>query len=253
MMARMRSHDIPGKLAEGFEGAPLHISPDGGIAMSPEARELPPPPRICEQGPCRNYHRFTHQLDAEQPIGGDVEQGELHGKVTGDPGPKLFYKKTHHYCYPTAGIELELGEMPMLECNRWDPIQYEDAALRERRDAFYRSPEGRRYREELAEWRAALEEHQRALESATSGDLPTIERVYMVYEGQEFPIAAAGGVPLISMCDAAVHAIVGALGVHIPDYELADAQGNPITNLQATLHDLGIVDGERFILTRKGA
>jgi hypothetical protein len=65
----------------------------------------PPHPRICEYGPCVHYHRFTTQVDAQQPA----------------TGGSAVHFETHHYCYPTAGVETVLADMPVTECNRWEP------------------------------------------------------------------------------------------------------------------------------------
>jgi len=35
--------------------------------------------------------------------------------------PPVFHVQTHHYCYPDVGIEMPLGSLPVVECNRWEP------------------------------------------------------------------------------------------------------------------------------------
>ena len=61
----MRRNDVQDELQEGFEIGPLPaVGPDGAPDIPP-LRDIPPPrPRLCEAGPCRNYHQFVIQLDA---------------------------------------------------------------------------------------------------------------------------------------------------------------------------------------------
>lgn len=149
----MQRNDVQ-DMASDFEPAPLAIGPDGGIAITPEAKAIPPPPRLCEAGPCVNYHRFTTQLDAEAPIGSAVGAG---GRVVGLPEGQPFHVETHHYCYPTMGIETKLGALPVLECNRWEPrIPYEVTSIGQRRAKFLASEAGQAFTDARAAWRAEV-------------------------------------------------------------------------------------------------
>lgn len=83
------------------------------------------PPSLCEAGPCRNYHRIRSVMDAED---GGVP-GATRWQIT-------------RACYPTPGIELELGETPVLQCSRWEPDN-EQARLDSIRLAFMKSADGK--------------------------------------------------------------------------------------------------------------
>lgn len=241
----MRSNDPKSKFQDGFEPGPLQIGPDGGIQVSPQAKAIPPPPSLCEAGPCRNYHRFVTQLDAERPIGGAIEQGEHHGRVTGDPGPAPFHMVAHRYCYPTVGIETELDDLPVLDCNRWEPVgdDYDTArAVAERKEQYQR---------ELAEWHAA---RAAELEEVVAAAAPFIRAVTVTVGGHDYEIAVDGDPMTIralrrKALDAAYWPPSPPAPAPLDAYQLRDLDGNEITNLDATLTDLGIADGDRFTLT----
>ena len=102
------------------------------------------PPSLCEAGPCRNYHRLVSAMDAADPVG---ETGPMHQQVS-------------RACYPTPGIELELGEVPVFQCSRWEPESSATSSERDRaRTGFLRSSEGKAFSAEVA-----------AFEQATSSD-----------------------------------------------------------------------------------
>jgi hypothetical protein len=90
------------------------------------------PPSLCEAGPCRNYHRVVSVLDAQDPVG---ETGETRRQIT-------------RACYPTAGIELELGETPVLTCSRWEP-DGEQARLDSLRAQFLKTPAGKAFADDV--------------------------------------------------------------------------------------------------------
>jgi hypothetical protein len=76
--------------------------------------------------------------------------------------PPAFHVQTHHYCYPDVGIEMPLGALPVVECNRWDPESpSSDRGIPVARADFQRSAAGVAYREAVAVW-----EGQRAFEAA---------------------------------------------------------------------------------------
>lgn len=232
----MRTNDIHGDLHAELEPGPLTAGPDGTIQLTQQARSIPPPPRLCAAGPCRHYHTFTIQLDAERALAGRVEQG---GKLAGDAGPDPFYVRRHHYCYPTPGVETDLKDLPVLECSRWDPDTYEARGIDDRREAFFRTRNGMTFKRELADWRAA-----RAAEHVPSA--AKIERVVVVIGGHEFPVPVDADSTLRGVCAYAMSA-AGFVGVHD---RLLDSTGNEISNLDATLSELGVVDGEQFTLVR---
>lgn len=95
-----------------FEPSPLPpMAPDGGPIIPP-VRSLPVIPEgqgLCSSGPggvCAHYHRMVIALDAQRPIDGS------------DPVP---VEKVVHTCYPHPGIETDLGEQHVFECNRYTP------------------------------------------------------------------------------------------------------------------------------------
>jgi hypothetical protein len=130
---------------------------------------------LCQAGPCRRYHRLVVQVDAEQP-------GAVRLPIAlpeGTPGaqetprgtlyraPAAFHVQTHHYCYPDTGIEMPLGALPVVECNRWEPQgapsrreDWTDPA-RWQRSTLESSGSGQRYLADVAFW-----EHARAFEQA---------------------------------------------------------------------------------------
>lgn len=255
-MALMRSHDVTTELEDELEPGPVAIGPSG-IHIRDNAKSIPPPPRLCEAGPCRHYHRFAAQLDAETPIGDDVQQGgKQSGRVTGGGGSQPFHVETHHYCYPTVGIELQLGPTPVLECSLWEPVTTEEVLeAQDRRDAFLKSPRGEAYARELADWHKAREDEARA------ADLPAISMLYINVKDVDIEFHyEVDGDETLRQCR--VQAIGdaypngGETGAVDPvDWLFFDSQGNEITNLDATLHTLGIANGEHLTLARasKGA
>jgi len=122
----MKSSSLTSRFLAGFE--PLVLPPSGPDGMIPAG---PPsllpvlqPPTLCEAGPCRNYHRVASVMDAED--GGTP--GATHRQVT-------------RACYPAPGIELEIGETPVLQCSRWEPDN-EQARLDSIRMSFLKSVDG---------------------------------------------------------------------------------------------------------------
>jgi predicted Zn-ribbon and HTH transcriptional regulator len=174
----MKTIDPHSDLQEGFEPAPAPpIGPDRSPIIQPQRSDPPARPSLCRAGPCRNYHRFVTQVDAENPRAvplpivlpegtpgaQQTPQGTLYR------APAVFHTETHHYCYPDPGIEMNLGALPVVECNRWDPpsripIGRVDA-LADRRARFWITEKGRVHLEQLAAWEAA-----RAAEAAEAAE-----------------------------------------------------------------------------------
>jgi hypothetical protein len=135
----MKSSSLTSRFLAGFE--PLVLpprGPDGMIPAGPPAK-LPvvQPPSLCEAGPCRHYHRVASVMDAED--GGSA--GPTHRQVT-------------RACYPAVGIELELGETPVLQCSRWEPDN-EQARLDSIRADFLKKPDGKAFVEKVAAFEEA--------------------------------------------------------------------------------------------------
>lgn len=136
-----------------------------GADGHPEPARPPARPRLCEAGPCRRYHKFTIQVDAAAPraVRLPILLPEGTPRTQPVPGgtvysaPAGFFVQTHHYCYPDTGIEMPLGDLPVTECNRWEPHGGQDR--------FLRAPDGQEYLRRVAEWEGArLEEAHAAAE-----------------------------------------------------------------------------------------
>lgn len=143
--------------APGPDGLPV---PPSGVSR------VPPRPRLCEQGPCRHYHRLTIQVDAESPraVKTPVRLPLVSDMVTeaSDGGalyqaPRTFHTEVQHYCYPDTGIETTLGATPVVECNRWSPDPEADDAAERARGIFLSSRRGQRYLADLKAWEDARE------------------------------------------------------------------------------------------------
>lgn len=152
----MRSNDIQDELQGGIElGAMPPVGPDGAPKLPQLRKILRPPPRLCEQGPCVHYHRFTVQLDAERPRAAAVAgPGEHHGMLVG-AADAPFHTQVHHYCYPQLGIETVLGDLPIIQCNHWRPKSEEQGRLESAAgDAYLRTQAGERYLADITAWQA---------------------------------------------------------------------------------------------------
>lgn len=195
MMAAMRSYDPSDPPSDDFEPAQLTISPDGGIDQTAQPGPvMRPPPRLCEQGPCVNYHRFTIPFDAEVAKAASIEPG---GKLVGKAPPEPSLGETHHYCYPTPGIEFPLAA-PVIRCNRWDPKDTTAISLVElRRNKFMASDAGKAYDADLAAWQTERDKVAEAIVSSDEvGELAAWITMFM-RDGDQLEIrrfsAATGG------------------------------------------------------------
>lgn len=115
--------DPTDRLQEGFEPAALPpIAPDGGLDLfgSVHLPVFQPNTRLCERGPCIHYHRLVTSMDAAEPKGGG---GDI-------------FRQTHHTCYPTLGMEIDLGDVDVYECSLWEPGDDAAAIVEERRRRF---------------------------------------------------------------------------------------------------------------------
>jgi hypothetical protein len=158
MMSRMRSNDLD-NLGDELEPPP-HVP---GV---PARKVAPMPPRLCEAGPCVHYHRFAIQLDAEGPKAESIDPG---GKMSGPYPKQPFHIRVHHYCYPTVGVETELGALPVMQCNLWEPIADVERRERENRIRLFESSDrGQSYAAELAAWQAVRDAE--AAEDASADD-----------------------------------------------------------------------------------
>jgi len=140
----MQRSTLTSRFLAGF--TPSQMPPRGPNGMvpappPPDGARLPviDPPSLCEAGPCRNYHRVASVMDSQYPVGGS---GPAHRQIT-------------RACYPTAGIELELGETPVLQCSRWEPDN-EQARLDSLRSQYMKTPDGKAFVEKVAAFEATL-------------------------------------------------------------------------------------------------
>ena len=87
----------------------------------------------------------------------DAEDGGMPGQT---------HRQVTRACYPAPGIELELGEVPVLQCSRWEPDN-EQSRLDTLRADFLKKPEGKAFAEKVS----AFEQAEAALadDSAESG------------------------------------------------------------------------------------
>jgi hypothetical protein len=217
------------------------MSPQGSPLLEP-VRELPPdPPRLCEAGPCRHYHRFQIQLDAQNPMDERKPDGTVvrHGRV--------FHVQTHHYCYPDVGIELELGALPLLECNRWVPLT---SLFRRRRGIR------RRFDSDVAVWKLeqerARDQVAESVETDAAVDLasePQTTVQITVVVAAPFGFAGTAVIdaqldcPIRDVGQAALDDLV-ARGFTVnpnpdPDDVALDDENGPIGNPTATVQQLG--------------
>jgi hypothetical protein len=86
----------------------------------------------------------------------DAEDGGMPGQA---------HRQITRACYPTAGIELELAETPVLQCSRWEPDD-EQGRLDILRAAFLKKPEGKAFAAKVT----AFEESEAALADDEDSD-----------------------------------------------------------------------------------
>ena len=220
----MRHNDAQESLADGIDLAPLPpMGADGQPQLAP-AQPLPlEPPRLCEAGPCRHYHTFKIQLDAQNPM-----DSGAHGHV--------FHTERHHYCYPNTGVETNLGSLPVLECNRWVPTF---------RLLRTRGMVKRRYERELNAFARA---QVTTVGEIDLGDGPFVLEIHVVgADGQEHDVSVEP-LPDAALADIVPAALVQAKLPITSEFALCDADGASIDNLSATPAQLGLPSGARLIV-----
>lgn len=157
----MHRTNLTSRFLAGWEPAPLPARGPDGMIPAPPPRSLPvvQPPSLCEAGPCRNFHRVQSLMDAQEPL--DGTDGAIHPQVT-------------RACYPAPGIELELGETPVLRCSRWEPDN-EQGRLDSIRDTFLRSPAGKAFAQQVRAFEDAVEDAQARAAAETKPAINTDE------------------------------------------------------------------------------
>ncbi len=237
----MRSRDVRDELQDGVDSAPLPpMGQDGGPALEPAAPIQDPPPRLCEAGPCRHYHRFAVQLDAANPMA-ERRDGKLihHARV--------FHVTTNHYCYPDVGIETNLGSLPVLECNRWVPIK---GLLRMRRTVLGE------YQRDLAAWHDAREREADELAATIgSGPVDVVVKIVLL-AGETYSPVMVNRVPADG--DSTLSAVAALSLAQLPepiaaavDSFAVEVEGSPVTNLEATVGQLEIGPDTQVVIVIK--
>jgi hypothetical protein len=152
----LKTTTLSARFLAGFEPSVLPPrGPDGMIPSGP-AKMLPvlDPPSLCEAGPCRHYHRVRSVMDVEDGGHG----GPMRTQVT-------------RACYPTHGIEIDLGETPVLQCSRWEPDN-EQARLESIRQAFLKGGDGKAFAAKMNAFEQANEAARVAEDEVLEGDKP---------------------------------------------------------------------------------
>jgi hypothetical protein len=102
---------VPAEQLSNLEPGPLPpLAPDGGFVPAPATpppKSLPsiPAHHVCLRGPCRYYMEFDSGADVESVS--DV--------------PDYVPIQRNRLCTAVAGIEIDLGEVAILRCSRWEP------------------------------------------------------------------------------------------------------------------------------------
>lgn len=140
---RVKTQDPTQDLADGVD---LSANPE----LAPLRTPLTPRPRLCEAGPCRHYHRLEIQMDAQAPLSVRVPSG---GASEPYQPPPTWHVQVSHYCYPSPGIEMPLGALPVVACNRWRPI-FGVTNTQRAQESFEVSQAGQDYQATVAQWEA---------------------------------------------------------------------------------------------------
>ncbi len=162
----MKHVDVRDDLADGFEIAALPPpGPDGGLDLPARRPDRRIPPSLCAAGPCKHYHRMVTQLDAQPPVALPARRARELGVLPN--APPGFSSEVHHYCYPTSGVETNLGSVPVIECSLYEPLHCtERERVESARRNFLATPAGQAYTAEIELWRSTLAADRKA-EAAT--------------------------------------------------------------------------------------
>lgn len=144
----MKQRSIRDNLTDGFEPSPVPpVGPDGNVHLPQLRTPTRRAPTLCELGPCVHYQCMRVQMDAAAPQ--DGSDGGLH-------------TETAHTCYPSPGVELDLGPMPVLECSYWEPQSPKRTkTLKDSRDRVLKTKQGRAFAAELRDWEACKADAER--------------------------------------------------------------------------------------------
>ncbi len=230
----MRSTTLADGMADGIDAAPMPAqAPDGGLAFEPARPKLPPPPRLCEAGPCRHYHRLAVQIDAANAMAEQREDGTVVHHA------RSFFTEVQHYCYPDVGIETVLGSMPVLECNRWVPVG------RLRRTRAIR----REYERALDVWHDDREHEADELNEAVAEASAEVELVAMVQGAGMARMSVSGDMRLDQFVQAAFIQLAVASNLRDPDRYEVSVDGEVVTNRDITIAQLGLESDAHVIVT----
>lgn len=254
----MVRNDVQDELAEGFEPAALPpIAPDGGLELPPLREPPRVPPRLCEAGPCRNYHRFRIQLDAAKPLPVRGADGTFIEPEAPD------HHEDHHYCYPSVGIESKLGSLPVIQCNRWSPISPREIerADDETEEWLSHTDAGRAFTAELEAYRTGqreLAKREQVAAEAADADLAAMPvapiGVNVRMADAPHDVAAV----LVTWEETIEQLIVRAIGPGQPGasayqahLDLPGTTHGRVLDPSHTISQAGLSAGDRLILTRK--
>ena len=106
------------RFSETFKAAPV----GGGVDVVPVLPVTPASDHalipICQLGPCVRYHEIRTKFEAAEPEDGT---------------PGTVYTHPTRTCYPAPGIEIDVTEHPVRNCNLWEPrIDVAESRLRYR-------------------------------------------------------------------------------------------------------------------------
>lgn len=168
----MNDHKHPQQdMIEDFEAGPM---PMPGVPSNVRPTALAPqPPRLCALGPCRHYHRVRFQMDAQEP---------LHG--SGAP----LRLKTLHSCYAQVGVDTDMTDTHVFECNRYDPVDPISDAELGRANAMQRAletPDGEIFMAEMATWES--ERKKREIANDESDDAQLVKVMRQIFGAFDLP------------------------------------------------------------------
>ena len=207
----MKSREDETELEDDYiQPEPPSMGPDG-LPVHPPAPplEMDLPPRLCDQGPCVHYHCFKVPLAAQPSIAGTVAHDDQGRSVlVGDPTPDPIRLQSHHYCYPTPGIEFPL-DAPVLECNLWDPGNIYQAQIEGRRTNYLENTlAGQQFRTALDAWRERQhklhEDEQKAIDEAmaeTDRQRAELERIDRAFDACTFRVIDDEQGNKVGVCD----------------------------------------------------
>jgi hypothetical protein len=118
------------------ELGPLPVAPDGGIAagaaigMPPPVPEATPQQFVCLRGPCRHYWELVTDMGSGNPAS---TWDPINGLKDELGQPLQIPRQINRSCLAQLGMETELTDDCVFDCNRWDPLSRSEIRKLERR------------------------------------------------------------------------------------------------------------------------